>query len=118
MASAKKSNARRRPVPAAQERKPDAASPPIVSGVTAAPRVVTYRPNWQVSVDGREVQSFMLSPSFIGLDLPAGAHQVRAEYRASPLKTGLLTVGGAALLAVICFRRRLRKLEALFSASR
>ena len=40
MASAKKSNARRRPVPAAQERKPDAASPAIVSGATAALRVV------------------------------------------------------------------------------
>ena len=40
MASAKKSNARRRPVPAAQERTPDAASPAIVSGVTAALRVV------------------------------------------------------------------------------
>ena len=40
MASAKKSNARRRPVPAAQDRKPDAASPAIVSGATAALRVV------------------------------------------------------------------------------
>lgn len=39
MASAKKSNARRRPVSAAQERKPDAASPAIVSGATAALRV-------------------------------------------------------------------------------
>jgi hypothetical protein len=79
---------------------------------------VTYHPNWQLSVDGRGVQSFMLSPSFIGLDLPAGAHEVRAEYRTSPLKTGLLTVGCATLLAVIYFRQRLRKLEALFSASR
>ncbi len=40
MASAKKSNARRRPVSAAQERKPDVASPAIVSGATAALRVV------------------------------------------------------------------------------
>jgi transposase-like protein len=40
MASAKKSNARRRLVPAAQERTPDAASPAIVSGATAALRVV------------------------------------------------------------------------------
>ena len=40
MASAKKSNARRRPVPAAQERKPDAASPAIVSGATAPLHVV------------------------------------------------------------------------------
>jgi len=35
MASAKKLNARRRPVPAAQERKPDASSPAIVSGAPA-----------------------------------------------------------------------------------
>lgn len=40
MASTKKSNARRRPVPAAQEKTPDAASPAIVSGATAALRVV------------------------------------------------------------------------------
>ena len=40
MASAKKSTARRRSVPAAQERTPDAASPAIVSDAPAALRVV------------------------------------------------------------------------------
>ena len=40
MASAKKSNGRRWPVRAAQERKLDAASPAIVNGAPAALRVV------------------------------------------------------------------------------
>jgi len=75
---------------------------------------MTYHPNWRVAIDGREVRPFMVSPSFIGFAVPAGSHQVSAEYRSTRLKTVLLVLGGCALLAVVVFRRRLARLEALF----
>ncbi len=69
----------------------------------------TYHPNWRVAVDGREVETFMISPSFIGFELPAGAHRIRAEYRAGPLKTPLLILGACALATVFAFNRRFER---------
>src|SRR5204863_3246950 len=53
---------------------------------------VTYHPSWRVAIDGREVRPFMVSPSFIGVAAPAGAHHVRAEYRSTALKSVLLVL--------------------------
>jgi hypothetical protein len=64
-----------------------------------------YHPNWSILVDDRETPIFMLSPSFIGFDVPAGAHRVTAEYRAAPLKMPLLLLGAAALAAAFALRR-------------
>jgi Bacterial membrane protein YfhO len=79
---------------------------------------MTYHPNWRITVDGRDVPTFMISPSFIGFDLPAGAHEIRAEYRAGALKTVLVIVGAGALLALICLRSRLAEFDARFSKER
>ena len=67
----------------------------------------TFHPNWRVTVDGSETPIFMLSPSFIGLELPAGSHRITAEYRGSPIKPPLLILGACALAALFVFRRRL-----------
>lgn len=67
---------------------------------------VTYHPNWRVAIDGREVWPFMVSPSFLGVEVPAGQHQVRAEYRSPAYKTALLLLGICTLIATISFRRR------------
>jgi hypothetical protein len=75
----------------------------------------TYHPNWRVAVDGREVETFMISPSFIGFELPAGSHQIRAEYRAGPLKTPLLILGACALATVFVFNRHMERIEARFT---
>jgi hypothetical protein len=48
----------------------------------------------------------MVSPSFIGLTLPAGEHFVTAEYRSTPLKTPLLVLGGLATAALPFLSRR------------
>ncbi len=83
---------------------------------------VTYHPGWHVTVDGREQRTFMVSPSYIGVQLPPGQHQVRAEYRSSRLKNGLLVLGCCTLLAGVIFRRpitrTLNKMDALLSESR
>ena len=68
---------------------------------------VTYHPNWMVTVDGQPVQTYMVSPSYPAIDLPAGKHDVEAVYTADPIKTPLLIVGLVALLAIVLLRRRL-----------
>jgi hypothetical protein len=89
-----------------------------VECATAATLVVkmTYHPNWRVAVDGRDVAIFMLSPSFIGFDVPAGKHQVRAEYRAAWLKMPLLILGASALAGFFLLRGKLEPFDARLSA--
>jgi hypothetical protein len=81
----------------------------IASCPNAATLVVkeTYHPNWDATVDGRAVETFMLSPSFIGIALPAGDHFVTVEYRSTPVKAPLLLFGLLALAGVVLARRDL-----------
>jgi len=78
----------------------------------------TYHPNWRVIVDGRPAQAFMASPSFIGVDVPGGPHDVQAEYRSPVYKSVLLLLGACTLLATIWFRRRFTRLDALLASGR
>lgn len=69
---------------------------------------VTYHPNWHVTVDGREVPTFMVSPSYVAFSLPAGQHFITAEYRSAPLKDPLFGVGVLALVASLGYAGRTR----------
>jgi hypothetical protein len=69
---------------------------------------VTYHPNWHVTVDGREVPTFMVSPSYLGFALPAGQHFITAEYRSAPFKDPLFFVGLAVALGAFGSRFRHR----------
>jgi hypothetical protein len=90
----------------------------ISSCPTAATLVVkeTFHPNWRATVDGQTVDTFMVSPSFIGIALPAGDHFVAVEYRSTPIKTPLFLFGLVALAVLILARRdlpeRLRSVRA------
>ena len=82
----------------------------ILAGCESASTVVlkiTYHPNWRVTVDDNVVETFMISPGFIGLELPAGQHFISARYVSTPLKTPLLIAGALALTGLVAFRRRL-----------
>lgn len=70
----------------------------------------TYHPKWIVSIDAQPRESFMVSPSFIGVYVPPGRHQVVAEYRSGPLKIVLPILGGLVLAGVMVFGRRLEDL--------
>jgi len=77
---------------------------------------MTYHPNWRITIDGQKVQTFMVSPSFIGFEIPAGTHSVRAEYR-SPFYKSVLLIFGACILGVtIWFRRFFSSVDAHLSA--
>ncbi len=75
---------------------------------------ITYHPNWHVTVDGREVATFMVSPSLIGVALEPGDHFVTAEYRSTPSKTPLFIGGVLIILGELGYlwRERLRRLLA------
>ncbi|MDQ2914015.1 MAG: YfhO family protein [Chloroflexota bacterium] len=67
---------------------------------------VSYHPNWHVTVDGREVNTFMVSPSYLGFALPAGQHFITAEYRSAPLKDPLFFLGALTALGAIASQVR------------
>jgi hypothetical protein len=67
----------------------------------------SYHPGWTVTVDGGPTDTFMVSPSFIGVTLPAGHHLVVARYGSIAFKNILLVLGIIALVAAIAARRRL-----------
>jgi Gpi18-like mannosyltransferase len=68
---------------------------------------ITYHPNWRVTIDDRAVETFMVSPGFIGIEMPAGQHFVGARYVSTPLKTPLLFAGMLTLTGLVAFRRRI-----------
>jgi len=77
---------------------------------------LTYHPNWRITIDEQEVRAFMVSPSYIGLAVPAGRHHLRAEYRSPAYKTALLLLGAACLMTAIVYRRRFARLDALVAS--
>jgi hypothetical protein len=60
----------------------------------------TYHPNWLAYVDGVEAGSLMLMPSYVGVRLGPGQHDVRLEYRSGPLRPILILFGLLTLIAV------------------
>jgi len=97
----------------------------FIAGCPSAATLVvkeTYHPNWRATVDGQPVETFMVSPSFIGMTLPAGDHFVTVEYRSTPIKTPLFVFGVLVLAILVLGRRdlpeRLRSLRARLDASR
>jgi hypothetical protein len=84
----------------------------VLAGCESAATIVlkmTYHPNWRVTVDDRVVETFMVSPGFIGLELPAGQHFVVARYVSTPAKTPLLWIGLLVATGLVVFRRRLAR---------
>jgi hypothetical protein len=69
----------------------------------------TFHPNWRVTVDGADAATFMVSPSYLAVELPAGRHRVVAEYRSPPLRAALVIAGLAALVALVAAGGRLRE---------
>ena len=52
-----------------------------------------YHPNWRATVDRVKTDTVMLIPSFVGVQLTPGKHQVRIEYPYRRLRMILLGLG-------------------------
>ena len=66
----------------------------------------TFHPNWQVTVDGKPVPTYMASPVFIGIDLAPGQHTIAARYTMATAKWMLLGMGVIVLVIVLVMRDR------------
>ena len=60
----------------------------------------TYHPNWRVSIDGQPAQTFMASPSYLGVVVPPGRHSIQATYVASGTRPVLALLAVVTLAAV------------------
>ena len=55
---------------------------------------IPYEEQWKVTVDGKEVETYMTCAALVGFDLgSAGEHTVEIEYRSAPLRNGLILTG-------------------------
>ncbi len=64
---------------------------------------MTYHPDWHLEIDGREHPGFMVSPSFIGVTVPAGTHVVSANYESNRLKDVLLILAPIIIILTLLF---------------
>jgi hypothetical protein len=74
----------------------------------------SFAPHWRATVDGKPVKTAMLAPSFIGVPIPAGTHDVVFQYHSDtkyPLYAafGVLVLLGIALGPGFWRRRRRRQ---------
>ena len=54
---------------------------------------MTWHQNWKATVDGRETPTFMLSPGFIGVPVPAGTHRLQLRYQPDDWRVTLALAG-------------------------
>ncbi len=72
----------------------------------------SYAPHWTATVDGKPVKPQMLAPSFVGIPVPAGTHEVAFQYRPSRSYPALFGLGALTLLGLALgpvARRRFRR---------
>ena len=75
----------------------------------------TFHPGWHVTIDGREADTVMLMPSYVGVELTPGPHHVRFEYRPPRSRFPLLLLGMLVLPALAageCMRSRVGRSSA------
>ncbi len=65
---------------------------------------MSYHPEWKVFVDGKEEQLRMLSPSFMGVAVHAGTHDVVFSYEVFWYRIVLFIVGIFSLILLYTFR--------------
>jgi len=67
----------------------------------------TYFPAWRADVDGVRAPTVAADGHLVGVELPAGRHDVRVVWPSGPAKAGLaLAAAGLAMAAVLLVKRR------------
>jgi len=67
---------------------------------------VAYHPNWRATVDGATVDTVMLIPGFVGIQLAPGEHNVLMNYKSRDLRKILLGFGLVALVSIWLWEKR------------
>ena len=66
----------------------------------------SYDPRWTVTVDGLADKAAMMAPSLVGVEVPAGRHEVRFRYKPYGHYPLLLVIGVLTLIALALVPRR------------
>jgi Gpi18-like mannosyltransferase len=66
----------------------------------------SYDPRWTVTVDGLPDEATMMAPSLVGVEVPAGRHEVRFRYEPYGHYPLLVVIGALTLLALALVPRR------------
>jgi hypothetical protein len=67
---------------------------------------MTYHPGWHAYLDGKEVETVIMSPGLTGIRMKKGVHEVRFVYRAQRWKTFLILLGIAAAGGLFWWERK------------
>jgi Gpi18-like mannosyltransferase len=78
----------------------------------------SYDPRWTVTVDGLPDKPTMMAPSLVGVEVPAGRHEVRFRYEPYGHYPLLIVIGALALIALVLVPRRTELLARLATPSR
>jgi Bacterial membrane protein YfhO len=65
----------------------------------------TFHPGWKAFVDGKQVSTSMLMPSFLGIEVPSGRHEVEFVYTPTHQRRWLLLLMPLTLGAVVITER-------------
>jgi len=60
----------------------------------------SYAPHWRATVDGKPVKTAMLAPSFVGVPIPAGTHDVVFQYHSDTKYPEYVAIGVVTLLGL------------------
>jgi hypothetical protein len=60
----------------------------------------SYAPHWRATVDGKSVKTAMLAPSFVGVPVPAGTHEVVFQYHSDTKYPEYVALGVLTLLGL------------------
>ncbi|MBI3384805.1 YfhO family protein [Candidatus Gottesmanbacteria bacterium] len=68
----------------------------------------SFHPFWQATIDGKNVEKFMVEPSFMAIKVPSGKHDVEFKYYPSLYKQLLMILGLLTLPSLYIFLKRYR----------
>jgi len=66
----------------------------------------SFDPRWTVTVDGVAAKPVMLAPSFVGVEIPAGTHEIAFRYKEYPNYPLLVLIGALTAIALAVVPRR------------
>jgi hypothetical protein len=66
----------------------------------------SFDPRWTVTVDGLPDKATMMAPSLVGVEVPAGRHEVRFRYKPYGHYPLLIVIGALTLIALALVPRR------------
>ncbi len=70
--------------------------------------LLPFSPGWSSKIDGQDVETLPADVGFIGLQVPAGAHDIQITYETPGLKAGAVIslIGIAGFIGIILYRRK------------